>query len=83
MVPVKGKGEIAIFRFEGTLYAVDNTCPHEGGSLCDGLLQDGVICCPLHGWVFELKTGECHTSPGQDIQKFSVWEEKGSIFLDM
>jgi len=42
----------------GTYYAIDNKCPHMGGSLYDGILEGGTITCPLHGTVFDVKTGK-------------------------
>ena len=42
----------------GTYYAIDNKCPHMGGSLFDGKLEGDTITCPLHGTVFDVKTGK-------------------------
>lgn len=33
---------IGIFRFRGRLYAYENTCPHQGGPVCQGRLVSGV-----------------------------------------
>lgn len=40
-----------------TYYAIDNRCPHMGGSLYDGILSGSTITCPRHGSVFDVKTG--------------------------
>lgn len=51
--------EIAVFRpREGRLFAVQARCPHRGGPLADGLTGAGRVLCPLHGFAFELDTGE-------------------------
>jgi len=42
----------------GTYYAIDNKCPHIGGSLYDGILEGDTITCPWHGTVFDVKTGK-------------------------
>lgn len=42
----------------GTYYAIDNKCPHMGGSLFDGNLEGDTITCPWHGSVFDVKTGK-------------------------
>jgi nitrite reductase/ring-hydroxylating ferredoxin subunit len=34
---------IGVFRVNGRLYAYENTCPHQGGPVCQGLLIPGVI----------------------------------------
>jgi nitrite reductase (NADH) small subunit len=50
---------IAVFRARGgEVYAVQAECPHRGGPLADGLLGGSTLICPLHGWKFDLKTGQ-------------------------
>lgn len=50
--------QIAVFRLRnGTLRALDGVCPHMGGPLADGLADDTVVVCPLHGHTFDLSTG--------------------------
>ena len=34
---------VGIFRVDGQLYAYENTCPHQGGPVCQGLLIPGVV----------------------------------------
>ena len=34
---------IGIFRVAGRLYAYENTCPHQGGPVCQGTLLPGVV----------------------------------------
>ena len=48
----------------GSYYAIDNKCPHMGGSLADGKLEGENIICPRHGSVFSVKTGK-FVSPGK------------------
>src|SRR5580692_4027835 len=51
--------KIAVFRTRGgEVYAVQADCPHRGGPLADGLLGGTTLICPLHGWKFDLKTGQ-------------------------
>lgn len=61
LVQIAGK-EIALFRVEGKVHAVDGVCPHAGGSLAEGSCQDGVVACPMHGWTFDVRTG-CGVEP--------------------
>jgi nitrite reductase/ring-hydroxylating ferredoxin subunit len=39
-------------------YAIEDACNHAGASLCDGPRDGDRVVCPLHGYIFELKTGE-------------------------
>jgi nitrite reductase (NADH) small subunit len=50
---------IAVFRTRGgAVYAVQAACPHKGGPLADGLVGGTTLICPLHGWKFDLSTGQ-------------------------
>ena len=50
--------QIAVFRLrDGSLRAVDAVCPHRGGPLADGLADERVVVCPLHGQTFDLCSG--------------------------
>ena len=53
-----GDDEIAIFNLGDRYVAVDNSCPHRGGPLCDGIVSGSAVVCPLHGWKVSLETGE-------------------------
>ncbi len=53
-----GDDEIAIFNLGDRYVAVDNSCPHRGGPLCDGIISGDTVVCPLHGWRISLDTGE-------------------------
>jgi 3-phenylpropionate/trans-cinnamate dioxygenase ferredoxin subunit len=77
---VKGR-PIAIFNLDGTFYGLLNRCPHQGGSLCDGivtgLLQSSapgqysytrkgeIVRCPWHGWEFDIRTGQSYCDPAR------------------
>lgn len=50
--------QVAVFRLrDGTLRALGAICPHRGGPLADGLIDDRVVVCPLHGYTYDLCTG--------------------------
>ena len=50
---------LAIVRTGGALYALDNRCPHAGGPLGEGSIENGVLRCPWHERRFDLRTGAC------------------------
>lgn len=42
-----------------TVVAIEDSCNHAGASLAKGHVVDGdCIACPLHGYVFSLRTGK-------------------------
>jgi nitrite reductase/ring-hydroxylating ferredoxin subunit len=54
--------QVAVFRLRnGRVYALGAVCPHRGGPIADGQIDQKVVICPLHLNAFELATGECTT----------------------
>ncbi len=67
--------QVAVFRLSsGALRAVSAICPHAGGPLADGQIDDQVVICPLHMNVFELDTG-CSRSGQPDLTSYPVEED--------
>ncbi|HJR77819.1 MAG TPA: Rieske (2Fe-2S) protein [Nitrospiraceae bacterium] len=54
---------VALCNVKGTVYALDNTCPHAGGPIGEGTMVDDVVTCPWHGWQFNVRTGERPENP--------------------
>jgi len=52
-----GDRPIAVFNCDGTFYAIDDTCPHQGGPLGEGELAGTVVTCPWHEWSYDVRTG--------------------------
>jgi len=87
IVPGSGKkveacgNEIALFNFNGEIYAISDICPHRGGPLSEGFLDVGKVFCPWHCFDFNLKTGECTTFPSMRVQAYEVKVEGEDIFV--
>ena len=56
--------EIAIFNLGGRFFAIDNTCPHKGGPLSEGIVSGNAVVCPLHAWKVDLETGRVVNQAG-------------------
>jgi nitrite reductase (NADH) small subunit/3-phenylpropionate/trans-cinnamate dioxygenase ferredoxin subunit len=48
---------IALFLDHGEYYAIDDSCPHQGAPLSDGVVEDRSVTCTWHGWRFSLVDG--------------------------
>lgn len=57
---------VLLVNLEGTYFAVEELCPHSGAALSEGDLYGGIVECPLHGSMFNLKTGEALMPPAED-----------------
>lgn len=72
--------QIAVFRLrDGSFRAVDAVCPHKGGPLADGLSDDCVVVCPLHGHTFDMSTGSEVTGAGMSVRSYPVDEVDGTV----
>lgn len=78
-----GGQELALFRVEGKVTALDAACPHEGAPLVQGELKDGVVTCPWHGWTFNACTG-CSLEPAdQNLGRYETLIEEGQVFVKL
>jgi nitrite reductase (NADH) small subunit len=72
--------QIAVFRLrDGSLRAIGAVCPHKGGPLADGLADDRVVVCPLHGYTFDMCTGSEAGGADMSVRSYSVSAVDGAI----
>ena len=78
IVEVGGRS-IGVFNVGGRLFALRNSCPHQGAPLCLGSLhgtaattrpgeyrwirEGEILRCPWHGWEFDVTTGRSIFNP--------------------
>lgn len=73
--------EIALFKVDGKVFALENSCPHMGGPLGEGDLEGCVVTCPWHGWQFDVTTGECANMPGDEAAPIAITVDEGVVYL--
>ena len=72
--------QIAVFRLrDGSLRAIDAVCPHKGGPLADGLADERVVVCPLHGYTFDMRTGTEAGGADMSVRSYEVAAVDGTI----
>ncbi len=59
---VQGRS-LCVARVDGAIAVLDGVCPHEGGPLGEGIVEDGRVVCPWHGYAFEVHTGASLQDP--------------------
>jgi nitrite reductase/ring-hydroxylating ferredoxin subunit len=80
ILEVSGR-RIGVFHFNGEYFALLDRCPHQGASLCSGMLvslvdssepgeyrmsrQAEMLRCPWHGWEFDIRTGQSWCDPAK------------------
>jgi len=71
---------IALCNVEGTFYAIDDTCTHDGGPLGEGELHGGQIECPRHGARFDVRSGRAVALPAvMPVRSYPVQVEDGVV----
>ena len=84
---------IVVFNLGGEFFGLFNRCPHQGGSLCDGVVtglllspepgqyvygrKGEIVRCPWHGWEFDIRTGRSHCDPKRIRTKAYAVEAAG------
>lgn len=72
---------IAVFNCDGTFYAIDNTCKHQGGPLGEGDLAGTVVTCPWHGWTYDVSTGISPDDPECAVERYEVKVEGADVMV--
>jgi nitrite reductase (NADH) small subunit len=88
-VPEKGSflvvladgSEVVLFKQNGKIWGLNNSCPHMGGPLSEGEVEGSCITCPWHGYQFDFKTGDCINMPGYTAERADLKVTEDSIYL--
>ena len=75
-----GRRTFAVSKYEGKFGCIDNACPHQGGPLGEGSIENGWLRCPWHGYDYSPLDGlppsgfsdapECFKT---EIRETEVW----------
>jgi nitrite reductase/ring-hydroxylating ferredoxin subunit len=80
-VKVAGK-EICITHYNQELYACTAKCPHAGGHLHEGWLdQMGNIVCPLHRYRYSVANGRNTSGEGYHLKTYPIRENDDGVFV--
>jgi len=74
--------DFCLTHHEGKFCILDNKCPHQGGPLGEGSIENGLLRCPWHGWDYDPCTGKV---PGYDdgVETYETKVEEGSVFIGL
>ena len=67
-----GRYDVAIFNLGDSFVAYENSCPHQGGPIGEGLIEGTTVICPWHAWCFDLRTGKMTLGDFASLRKFEV-----------
>lgn len=67
---------------DGSVFALDNRCPHEGYPLAQGDLKGCSLTCCWHNWKFDVRTGDCQLG-GEGVRAFPTRICEDQLEIDL
>ncbi len=82
MTVTAGHKSFCLTHHNGKFGCLDNKCPHQGGPLGEGSIENGLLRCPWHGWDYDPLTGK---APGFDdgVESFPVEIREDGIYIQL
>ncbi len=74
-------GNLCVARVNGEIAVLSNFCPHSEGPLGQGMIEDGKVVCPYHGWAFDVKTGATDQSSQLKARVFESVVKDGALLV--
>jgi 3-phenylpropionate/trans-cinnamate dioxygenase ferredoxin component len=71
---------IAVFNVDGKLYAIDDSCPHQGSSLAMGRVDGLVVTCRSHGMKVNLTSRE-QAGLGMNVRSFPLESRADGLYV--
>lgn len=75
------KRTLCLSHVGGQYAALDNRCPHQGGPLGEGSIENGLLRCPWHGWDFDPLTGQSPAGHDDGIETFPVEVREDGVYV--
>lgn len=83
-ISVEAAGKmIALYNCDGAFFAIDDTCPHQGGPLGEGELAGSVVTCPWHEWHFDVRTGVNTDDASCKVGSYPVKVEGDDVLIQV
>lgn len=80
---VNGK-QLCFTRYQGQLYAFAQKCPHAGGLMSEGYVDErGNVVCPLHRYRFNVKNGYNSSGEGFYLKTYPVEQREDGVYVGM
>jgi len=82
---VAGHKSLAMTHYQGQYGALDNRCPHQGGPLGEGSIENGLLRCPWHGWDYCPLTGKPpgHLDADDHLETFPVEVREDGVYVGL
>ena len=78
-----GHRSFCITHHQGKIGCLDNKCPHQGGPLGEGSIENGMLRCPWHGWDFDPLTGKPPGGYDDGVETFPVEIREDGVYIGL
>jgi len=76
--------DIAIFKVDDGVFAMNNECTHGNARLCEGFVEGTFVECPFHQALFDVRDGSVGCGPATEAAKsWPVKIENGRVYLSL
>lgn len=80
---IMGKKVAIILRDDGSFYAIEASCKHQGADLTTGQILNNVATCPRHQWMYDLESGQCLNHESLPLKKYGLRLEGENILVSL
>lgn len=70
---------IAVGLVGDEVFAFDDRCSHAGSSFAAGRVIRGCLICPMHGAMFDPRTGACTNAPYSPLKRYETRIVEGLV----
>lgn len=77
-----GHTQVCLTHYKGQFNAITNKCPHQGGPLGEGSIENGLLRCPWHGWDFNPCGGDSDGF-GDGLKKYDLKIEDDAVYVGL
>jgi nitrite reductase (NADH) small subunit len=78
-----GTTPFCIANVDGAFSALGGICPHRGGPLGQGNIEEGHVICPWHAWAFDVKSGISAHSANAKVEVYSLKVQEEDVLIDI
>lgn len=72
---------VCLSHFQGKYGAISNRCPHQGGPLGEGQIENGYVVCPWHGYEYDPHTGYPPLGFSDAVPAYAVAEKEDGVYI--
>jgi 3-phenylpropionate/trans-cinnamate dioxygenase ferredoxin component len=75
--------EILVCNVDGSFFAIEDVCTHDGGQLDQGTLEGMCVVCPRHGATFDVRTGAPTMPAVVPVITYPARQLQGDVYVDV